>query len=398
MHIFLKRKVKRLAAGVVSVMFLVAAFGNMIPAEFISVNASETDPVFGAVNGSGNEETSAVNGISSGGESPEIENMEEESSELKDDLEEINQELLTLGGEIADVEEKIDNTNGRIEMTKEQLAIAKSREEQQYEDMKLRIKYMYENGDESFLELLCSAEGMTDFLNKVDFIQNVSEYDRDKLQELQDLQQTIAGQDKVLAEEQRSHKELEEKLAGQQEELRQKAAETSTDLDVLTARIEQMKEEAARKAAEEAARQAAAKAAEEKRKAQEAAKQEAARQEAARREAAKAAQQAAQTNSQAAQANYQMPSGSGVLTKYKGVNYFNGHKETYYSQRVLPGGGLNIPGRHVAEDGTIRDENGYICVASSDYPKGTVVQTSLGAGKVYDTGCAKGTIDLYTDW
>ena len=44
------------------------------------------------------------------------------------------------------------------------------------------------------------------------------------------------------------------------------------------------------------------------------------------------------------------------LNSYIGVVYFNGHKETYYSQNVLPGGGLRIPGRHVAEDGTVRDE------------------------------------------
>ena len=89
-----------------------------------------------------------------------------------------------------------------------------------------------------------------------------------------------------------------------------------------------------------------------------------------------------------------------VLNPYIGVVYYNGHKETYYSQRVLPGGGLNIPGRHVAEDGTIRDENGYICVAAdpSFLPYGSVVETSLGTGKVYDSGCAYGTVDIYTDW
>ena len=95
---------------------------------------------------------------------------------------------------------------------------------------------------------------------------------------------------------------------------------------------------------------------------------------------------------------YQQKSGSGILTKSKGVNYFNGHKETWYSQRVLPGGGLNIPGRHVNEQGLVCDGDGYICVASSDYPKGTIVETSLGTGKVYDCGCASGIIDIYTDW
>lgn len=95
---------------------------------------------------------------------------------------------------------------------------------------------------------------------------------------------------------------------------------------------------------------------------------------------------------------YKTKSGKGVLTKSKGVNYYNGHRETWYSQKVLPGGGLRIPGRHVASDGTIRDKNNYICVASSDYKRGTIVQTSLGTGKVYDSGCASGTIDIYTNW
>ena len=89
---------------------------------------------------------------------------------------------------------------------------------------------------------------------------------------------------------------------------------------------------------------------------------------------------------------------SNPLTKSKGVVYFNGHKETWYSQKVLPGGGLKIPGRHVDGRGLVCDGDGYICVASSDYKKGTIVETSLGTGKVYDSGCAAGTIDIYCNW
>ena len=88
------------------------------------------------------------------------------------------------------------------------------------------------------------------------------------------------------------------------------------------------------------------------------------------------------------------------LTKSRGALYYNGHKETYYSEKVLPGSGLAIPGRHVADDGTIRDEDGYICVAAdwSYMPKGSVLVTSLGPAKVYDTGCSYGTIDIYVSW
>lgn len=88
------------------------------------------------------------------------------------------------------------------------------------------------------------------------------------------------------------------------------------------------------------------------------------------------------------------------LTKRGGV-YLNpntGLKETWYSQKVLPGGGLKIPGRHVNNEGFVCDGDGYICVSSSTYPKGTVIETSRGMGKVYDSGCAPGVLDIYVNW
>ena len=90
----------------------------------------------------------------------------------------------------------------------------------------------------------------------------------------------------------------------------------------------------------------------------------------------------------------------GGLTKRRGAINFNGHRETYYSEKVLPGNGLRIPGRHVADDGTIRDENGFICVAADPgfMAKGSILITSLGPAKVYDSGCAYGTIDIYVNW
>ena len=54
---------------------------------------------------------------------------------------------------------------------------------------------------------------------------------------------------------------------------------------------------------------------------------------------------------------------SSPLSKSKGVVYFNGHKETYYSQKVLPGKGLNIPGRHVDSRELVCDGDGYISIS-----------------------------------
>lgn len=88
------------------------------------------------------------------------------------------------------------------------------------------------------------------------------------------------------------------------------------------------------------------------------------------------------------------------LTKRGGIynNPYTGLKETWYSQRVLPGGGLDIPGRHINDEGFVCDKDGYICVASSTYPKGTIIETSRGMGKVYDSGCKPGILDVYVNW
>ena len=85
--------------------------------------------------------------------------------------------------------------------------------------------------------------------------------------------------------------------------------------------------------------------------------------------------------------------------KNLGVVYWNGWKWTWYSQRVLPGGGLRIPGRHVDNNGYVCDGNNYICLASSTLPYGTVINTPFGKqGKIYDTGCATDTVDVYVDF
>ena len=308
----------------------------------------------------------------------ELDNMETQSSDLQSELDNVNNELLEIGGQIADNEVQMEAINGEIEKTQEQLLIAKNNEEQQYEDMKLRIQYIYENSGESMLGMIFSAESMADFINKVDFITTVNDYDRDMLTDLQTLRKNIENEEKHLKEQQQAYVDLENDLTQKEAELTAKASEASTDLASLSAKIEELK---AQKAAE------------------------AARKEAEKLQANNSGNAGSSGNGggsgssgSSGSGKYNYPSGPGQLNPVVGVVYFNGHKETYYSQRVLPGHGLNIPGRHVADDGTIRDINNYLCLASSDHPKGTKVETSLGTGIVYDSGCASGVIDIYTDW
>ena len=82
------------------------------------------------------------------------------------------------------------------------------------------------------------------------------------------------------------------------------------------------------------------------------------------------------------------------------INRAKYHEETYYSQKVLPWWWLRIPWRHVAEDGTVRDKDGYIVVAADlNYaPKDSIVMTTLWPGKVYDTwDLPKWRFDIYVN-
>ena len=88
------------------------------------------------------------------------------------------------------------------------------------------------------------------------------------------------------------------------------------------------------------------------------------------------------------------------LTRRNGSIRVFGHRETWYSTNEAVGKATarEIPDKHIAEDGTIRDADGFVCVASSDLPFYSIVMTSVGPGKVYDCGCSSGTIDVYTTW
>ena len=189
----------------------------------------------------------------------EIENLEEQSSSLETELQGINSDILALSDEISTTEMQVEMLNGEIARTSDELADATANEEQQYENMKTRIKYMYEHGNATLLELLFSAENMSDFLNKADFIENLSEYDRNALDDLKDIHSQIEEEQENLKAQQDSLADLQEQLQTQRSELQAKADATSTNLADVQQRLQQAKEEeAARIAAEEEARRKAA--------------------------------------------------------------------------------------------------------------------------------------------
>ena len=85
---------------------------------------------------------------------------------------------------------------------------------------------------------------------------------------------------------------------------------------------------------------------------------------------------------------------------HQGVINWNGWNWTYYLLSIFPGStSTPVQGKHVNEDQFVCDEDGYVILASVDLPPYTVIETPFGyMGKVYDTGCPSGVLDVYTDF
>lgn len=187
-----------------------------------------------------------------------IEELETESDSLESQLSDVNEEILAINEELEEINQKIELTEAQMGKTLDDLEASLIEEEEQYENMKVRIKYMYENGNSSFLELLFGSESIVDFVNKTDFINNVTEYDREMLEELVAIREDIEFEQANLTEEQTVLLELQEEALQTAEELQQTADVLQVDLDSVLAQIEAVKAEEERLAAEAEAAAAAA--------------------------------------------------------------------------------------------------------------------------------------------
>lgn len=180
-----------------------------------------------------------------------VDELENDASDLNSELSGLNNELEVLEKELDGILSEIENISGELEITKEELAVAKGLEEAQYESMKLRIQYMYENGNSNMLDMLFSSSCMAEFLNRAEYYSKLNEYDRDLLNELEENREQIAEKEAKLLEDQKYLSTLQDNLAAKEKELETKISATSSELASCTAKLEEAKE-AARKAEEEA--------------------------------------------------------------------------------------------------------------------------------------------------
>ena len=130
-----------------------------------------------------------------------IEDLKDSKGDIESKVTELNQQLMDISARITDLENQLTAKSEDIQETKDELAGAKEREAQQYTDMKVRIQFMYENGQTSYLEALLSSRNISEFLNSADYIAQIQSYDRQKLTEYQDTVESIVNLEAQLEQE-----------------------------------------------------------------------------------------------------------------------------------------------------------------------------------------------------
>lgn len=149
----------------------------------------------------------------------QIEAIEKQQSALRSEIDEKDAELVNLLVNIGILEEELDSKNVQLAQVTEELAQAQQKSANQYEAMKKRIQFMYERGDTAMIETLLGSADMTDFLNKVEYVSDVYEYDRNLLTQYQITVQQVADL-KVNVETEKAELEaMQEEYAAQQSSL-----------------------------------------------------------------------------------------------------------------------------------------------------------------------------------
>ena len=175
----------------------------------------------------------------------DISSMESKKQELESYLADLNTQYEELTNTISELSIQAGEKENQLKQIRAELKKAKKAEKKQYEDMKLRIQYMYENGGTSALETLLSSKDLAEFLNNAESVSKISQYDRNMLDKYVNLQNNIQEQEIAAEEEKQSIDALLAERSSKKQEVQELTASTSDNIASYVDQISASQEEAA---------------------------------------------------------------------------------------------------------------------------------------------------------
>lgn len=189
-----------------------------------------------------------------------------------EEIDQMDEELVGLLRDIELIEDAIEEKEEEIAATQVEYDAAVDEKDEQYESMKIRIQFMYEKGDSSYLHIFFGAGNMGDMVNRANYVEELYDYDRRLLEEYEDTVQRVADLQDRLEEDkseletsktelQEGQKYLEEMLAEKRNEYenysvmltkaKQEAATYTARIKQETAQIKKLEEEERKRREEE---------------------------------------------------------------------------------------------------------------------------------------------------
>lgn len=222
--------------------------------------------------------------------------LESEMSEVQEKIEQTDQALIETIASVQMIESDISDKEAEIRETEKKYDEAKKVEDEQYASMKLRIKYMYEKGDYTYMQLLIESQNFSDMMNKVEYVEKLYEYDRKLLVKYQEAREETARIKEVLEDEKEELETTKLELKEEEEYLNGILEEQQLQYDDFKVKLEDVKYEVSVFKAQVSNRNKVIKNLEEKAKSKDKEIANAKAEEERKRKEAEAAQKAAQSS------------------------------------------------------------------------------------------------------
>ena len=146
----------------------------------------------------------------------ELEDLQETTEGLKGELNNLNANLTEVSNNLEELEKQIEDKNAEIEQTNQELDEARQTEQTQYAAMKKRVQFMYEKQDYVMLEMLFGSASFSDLLNRNNYFEQLSAYDRKQLDAFKATRQEIEQKEAQLEKEKKDLDELKVNVQAEQ--------------------------------------------------------------------------------------------------------------------------------------------------------------------------------------
>ena len=179
---------------------------------------------------------------------PSVDDLKDNKAAKESEVSSLQDQLTDIMSKLGDLEESLIEKGEEITKAEEDLKEAQEKEQEQYEAMKKRIKFMYEEGDTTALETLVTAENFSDLVNKAEYVQNVHTYDRKQLEEYIETKQQIADLKTTLEDEQKNMESMQAEYENKESELSSTIESKKAEVANLDSQIQAAAEAAAAEA------------------------------------------------------------------------------------------------------------------------------------------------------